>query len=40
LSISVRAGDNWFQIEEHLARETVGDLGVDSAAPGTAGGVL
>jgi ferritin len=40
LSISVRAGDNWFQIEEHLAREAVGDIGVDSAAPDAAGGVL
>jgi ferritin len=40
LSISVRAGDNWFQIEEHLAREAVGDTGVDFAAPDAAGGVL
>ena len=40
LSISVRAGDDWFQIEDHLAREAVGDIGVDSAAPDAAGGVL
>ena len=40
LSISVRAGDNWFQIEDHLARESVGDTGVDTAAPDAAGGVL
>ena len=40
LSISVRAGDNWFQIEDHLAREAVGDTGLDSAAPDAAGGVL
>ena len=40
LSISVRAGDNWFQIEDHLAREAVGDVGLDSAAPDAAGGAL
>lgn len=40
LSISVRAGDDWFQIEDHLAREAVGDGGVDASAPDAAGGVL
>ena len=40
LSISVRAGDDWFQIEDHLAREAVGDSGVDSSAPDAAGGIL
>ena len=40
LAISVRAGDNWFQIEDHLAREAVGSANVDSAAPDTAGGIL
>lgn len=40
LSISARAGDDWFQIEDHLARETVGNAGVDSAAPLAAGGTL
>jgi len=40
LSISVRAGNNWFQIEDHLAREAVGDIGPDSAAPDAAGGAL
>ena len=40
LAISVRAGDDWFQIEDHLAREAVGDGGVDSSAPIAAGGTL
>ena len=40
LAIAVRAGDDWFQIEEHLAREAVGDSGVDAGAPIAAGGVL
>ena len=40
LSISVRAGDDWFQIEDHLARESVGDSGGDAAAPAAAGGIL
>ncbi len=40
LAISVRAGDNWFQIEDHLAREAVGDDGVDASAPDAAGGTL
>ena len=40
LAIAVRAGDDWFQIEDHLAREAVGDGGVDSSAPIAAGGTL
>ena len=40
LTISVRAGDNWFQIEDHLARESVGDRGLDADAPAVAGGTL
>jgi len=40
LSISVRAGDDWFQIEDHLAREAVGNSGGDAAAPDVAGGIL
>ncbi len=40
MTISVRAGDDWFQIEDHLARETVGDGGRDTGAPAAAGGIL
>jgi ferritin len=40
LAIAVRAGNNWFQIEDHLAREAVGDAGVDASAPDAAGGAL
>jgi bacterioferritin B len=40
MTISVRAGEDWFQIEDHLARETVGDAGRDTGAPAAAGGVL
>lgn len=40
LAIANRAGDDWFQIEEHLAREKVGDHGVDPSAPPAAGGAL
>ena len=40
LAIATRAGAQWFQIEEHLARETVGDAGIDPAAPPAAGGAL
>ena len=40
LTIAARAGDDWFQIEEHLARETVGDNGIDPSAPPAAGGAL
>ena len=40
MTISVRAGDDWFQIEDHLAREAVGNGGVDPGAPPAAGGAL
>ncbi|KNX36581.1 ferritin [Luteipulveratus halotolerans] len=40
LAIAERAGKDWFQIEDHLAREKVGDGGGDSAAPTAAGGAL
>jgi ferritin len=40
LTISARAGDNWFQIEDHLARETAGDRAPDADAPAVAGGLL
>ena len=39
LTIATRAGDDWFQIEEHLAREAIGG-GADPAAPPAAGGAL
>lgn len=40
VTIAERAADDWFRIEEHLARETVGDSGVDPSAPQAAGGAL
>jgi ferritin len=40
LTIAERAGDDWFQIEDHLAREAVGDGGRDASAPAAAGGLL
>jgi bacterioferritin B len=40
MTISVRAGDDWFQIEDHLAREAVGDGGRDAGAPVAAGSAL
>jgi bacterioferritin B len=40
LTICVRAGDDWFQIEDHLARETAGDRAQDNDAPAAAGGIL
>jgi ferritin len=40
MTISVRAGDDWFKIEDHLAREAGGDGGLDSGAPAAAGGIL
>jgi ferritin len=40
LSIAERAGEDWFQIEDHLAREAVGDGGKDASAPAAAGGAL
>jgi bacterioferritin B len=40
LTIAQRAGDNLWQLEEFLARETVGDAGHDDGAPPAAGGAL
>jgi ferritin len=40
LTICVRAGTNWFQIEDHLSRESIGNSGVDASAPPAAGGLL
>jgi bacterioferritin B len=40
LTIAERAGEDWFQIEDHLAREAVGDGGGDASAPEAAGGAL
>jgi ferritin len=40
LTIAERAGDDWFQIEDHLAREAVSDRGNDASAPAAAGGAL
>ncbi|NHC13478.1 ferritin [Motilibacter sp. E257] len=37
LTIADRAGDDWFKIEDFLAREAVGDGGVDADAPPVAG---
>ena len=40
LNVARRAGDNWFDLENFVARESVGDGGHDSAAPPAAGGAL
>lgn len=40
LAVAERAGDNWFHLEEFLAREAVGDSGHDTSAPEAAGGAL
>ena len=40
LAIADRAGDDVWQIEDFLSRETVGDGGTDPAAPKAAGGAL
>ncbi|TFB71301.1 ferritin [Cryobacterium glaciale] len=40
LTIAERAGDNLFDIENFIAREHVGDGGVEADAPSAAGGVL
>ncbi|MBW8173846.1 ferritin [Ornithinimicrobium sp. Arc0846-15] len=40
LTVAERAGDNWFHLEDYLARETVGDEGADASAPAAAGGAL
>ncbi|MFV0405391.1 MAG: ferritin [Propioniciclava sp.] len=40
LTIAERAGDNWFDLETFVSRETVGDGGNDPSAPEPAGGEL
>ncbi|MBS3180380.1 MULTISPECIES: ferritin [unclassified Pseudoclavibacter] len=40
VTIAKRAGDNLFDIENFIARETVGDSGQDADAPAAAGGAL
>lgn len=40
LNIAQRAGDNWFDLENYVARESIGDAGRDTAAPPAAGGAL
>jgi len=40
LTIAERAGSDWFQVEDHLARESIGDGGRDASAPEAAGGLL
>lgn len=40
LTIAERAGDNYFDIENFLARESVGEAGNDAAAPAAAGGAI
>lgn len=40
LTIAERAGSDWFEVENFLAREAVGDAGQDAAAPSAAGGNL
>ena len=40
LNVAQRAGDDWFDVETYLARESVGDSGGDASAPAAAGGAL
>jgi ferritin len=40
LAIAERAGNDWFQIEDHLARESVKAAEADSSAPEAAGGMI
>ncbi len=40
LNIAERAGDNWFDLENYVARESIGDGGHDPSAPPAAGGAL
>ena len=40
LNIAERAGDNWFDLENYVARESIGDGGNDPSAPPAAGGAL
>ncbi len=38
LNVAQRAGTDWFDVETYLARESVGDGGIDASAPAAAGG--
>ena len=40
LTVATRAGDNLFDLENYVARETIGDSGVSADAPKPAGGSL
>ncbi len=40
LNIAERAGENWFDLENYVARESIGDGGHDTSAPPAAGGAL
>ncbi len=40
LQVAQRVGENVMLLEDYLARETVGDPGVDATAPSAAGGAL
>ena len=40
LTVAERARDNLFDLENYVARETIGDSGVSPAAPKAAGGAL
>jgi len=40
LTVAERAGDNLFDLENYVARETIGDQGVSTDAPRAAGGSL
>lgn len=40
VTVARRAGDNLFDLENYVARETIGDAGESAAAPRAAGGAL
>ena len=40
VTVAKRAGDNLFDLENYVARETIGDAGESAAAPKAAGGSL
>ncbi|WP_369372239.1 ferritin [Promicromonospora sp. Populi] len=40
VTVATRAGDNLFDLENYVARETIGDAGQSAAAPKAAGGAL
>ena len=40
LTVAQRAGDNLFDLENFVAREAIGDGGLEADAPGAAGGAL